>query len=330
MMCLYLYFLQGPLNKIYHGEEDSSVTEEAQCEGRACSFIYHLVSKDSILVTAWTGGQLQVNAMADEIQPVWKTSSVPRLCVDSYDRILGIAMICESNSKEAAMLKLDQQLDHVVWLGHPPPLLRVAIVDLALPKSTERGHSISMFVDSLIPERIYTLHVGGVDSILLPYLPFTNQACGKEEPMRSPVVKAILNTCLGDSPLQPSVCGFAPLADSFGYSWIVGVTSSHECVVLEMKSWDSLLPVHFDMDKDGLGSDEEAASNPPTLISKELLVGPKTVLLPQASNYRSIAADSIEGRSVLHQYCRHFHENYVEYGHKVSIFFYLITFSAVT
>lgn len=281
--------------------------------------IYHLVSKDSILVTAWTGGQLQVDALADEIQPVWKTGSAPRLCVDQYDRILGIAMICESDSKEAATLKLDQQLDHMVWLGRHPPLLRVAIVDLALPKNTDGGRSILMFVDSLIPERIYTLHIGGVDSIFLPYLPFTNQACGKEEPMRSPVVNAVLNTCLGDSPSQTSVCGFAPLADSFGYSWIVGVTSSHECVVLEMKSWNSLLPIHFDMDKDGPSSDGEG--NPPALISKELLVGPKAVLLPQAPNSRSIAADSIEGRSVLHQYCRNFHENYVEYGHKVSFFF---------
>ncbi|CAM8965005.1 unnamed protein product [Rhodiola kirilowii] len=310
--------LQGPLNKIYHGKEDTPAIEGAQCEGRACSFIYHIVSKDSILVTAWTGGQLQVDALADEIQPVWRSDSAPRLCVDPKDHILGIAMICESNSSEAAMLKLHQQLDHmVVWLGHPPPLLRVAFVDLALPKNVEGGHSILMFADSLIPERIYTVHVGGVDSILLPYLPFTSQAGGKDEPMRNPVVNTVLNTCLGDLTSHSPVCGFAPLADSFGYSWIVGITCAQECVVLEMKSWNSLLPVQFDMDKDGSGSDDERVPDAPAIISKELLVGPKAVLLPQAHNSRSITADSIEGRSILHQYCRAFHENYVEYGHKV-------------
>uniref|UniRef100_A0A7N0TUA6 Nuclear pore complex protein NUP88 n=1 Tax=Kalanchoe fedtschenkoi TaxID=63787 RepID=A0A7N0TUA6_KALFE len=309
--------LQGPLNKICHGEEDSSSIRGAQCEGRACNLIYHLVSKDSILVTAWSGGQLQVDALADEIQPVWRTDSAPRLCVDSYDHILGVAMICESDSSEAAMLKPDQQLDHIVWLGHSPPLLRIAIVDLALPKNTEGGHNILMFADSLIPERMYTLHIGGVDSILLPYLPFTNQAGGKDETMRSPIVNAVLTTCLGESPLQSSVCGFTPLADSFGYSWVVGVTSAQECVVLDMKSCNSLLPIQFDMDKDDLFSDQEMVPNPPAIISKELLAGPKAILLPQAPNLRSITADSIEGRSALHQYCRIFHETYVEYGHMV-------------
>ncbi|KAL8557127.1 hypothetical protein ACS0TY_004546 [Phlomoides rotata] len=38
---------------------------------------------------------------------------------------------------------------------------------------------------------------------------------------------------------------------------------------------------------------------------------------PSAPSLHSITADSIEGRSTLHQYFKMFHENYVEYAHKL-------------
>lgn len=97
----------------------------------------------------------------------------------------------------------------------------------------------------------------------------------------------------------------------------MGVTVCQECVVLEMKTWNLLLPMHVDMDK-SISLQEQKERDIPDIISKELLRGPKAILLPQAQpNLRSVAADSIEGRQTLHQYFKLFHENYVEYAHKV-------------
>ena len=289
----------------------------ADCEGRAISFLYNLVSKDSILVTAWSGGQLQIDALADEIQPVWIVGSPPRVRVDSLDRILGLAMICESIPCELSVLKLDQPPDYTCWLGHPPPMLRLAIVDLALPRNMENGSLISLFVDPLNPERIYSLHDGGIDSIVLHFLPFTSEAIGKNETMKAPSVHPVLSTCQAESSSLCPISGFVALSDSFGYSWIVAVTYSHECIVLEMKSLNLLIPVNVDLEKD-ISLEEPKQIDTPDIISKELLSGPKVVFIPQASpNLRSVAADSFEGRSTVHQYFKLFHENYVEYAHKV-------------
>ncbi|OIW14223.1 hypothetical protein TanjilG_21363 [Lupinus angustifolius] len=305
--------LQGPLRRVGQGGSEDSVGRSAECEGRAISFLYNLVSKDSILVTAWSGGQLQIDALADEIQPVWSVGSPPRLRVDSHDQILGLAMICESISSSTL-----EELDHNAWLGNPPPLLRLAIVDLALPRRAESGYNISLFIDNLMPERIYSLHDGGIDSIVLHFLPFTSQTNGKDDTLRPPSVHPVLNTCQSGSISEPSLCGFVSLSDSFGYSWILAVTLSQECVVLEMKTWNLLLPVSIDMEKKPIQSEGESKEREmSTIISKELLSGPKEVLIPQAPSLRSVAADSIEGRSTLHQYFKLFHETYVEYAHKV-------------
>ncbi|XP_057476370.1 nuclear pore complex protein NUP88-like [Actinidia eriantha] len=310
--------MQGPLPNICHGGEEDSEARVAECEGRAVSLLYNTISKDSVLVTAWSGGQLQIDALADEIQPVWVVGSPPRLCVDSCDRILGVAMICESIPGDRSIVTLDQTPDHTIWSGHLPPLLRLAMVDLALPGKKGSSSLISMFVDPLIPERIYTLHDGGIDSIVLHFLPFTSQTSDKDESMRTPSVHSVLSTCQGQSSRPSPLFGFVALSDSFGYSWIVGLTSSQECIVLEMKSWDILLPILVDTEKKSTSLDESRDVDTPDIISKELLDGPKPVLLPPSSpKLRSITADSIEGRSTLHQYFKLFHENYVEYAHKV-------------
>ncbi|QCD98580.1 nuclear pore complex protein NUP88 isoform X1 [Vigna unguiculata] len=306
--------LQGPLQRVGQDGNGDSVGCSTECEGRAVSFLYNLVSKDSILVTAWSGGQLQIDALADEIQPVWCVGSPPRLRVDSHDQILGLAMICESITCSSL-----GKVDHNAWLGNPPPLLRLAIVDLALPRRAESGYNISLFIDMLMPERIFSLHDGGIDSIVLHFLPFTSQSNGKDDTMKTPSVHPVLNTCQSGYSSEPSFCGFVSLSDSFGYSWIVAITLSLECVVLEMKSWNLLLPVSIDMEKKPISSEGVSKERDiPTIISKELLSGPKEVLVPHASpSLRSVAADSIEGRSTLHQYFKLFHETYVEYGHKV-------------
>ncbi|KAF9599136.1 hypothetical protein IFM89_035415 [Coptis chinensis] len=311
-------FLQGPLRKVCHGKaEDGYEVEGSKCEGRAVSFLYNSISKDSVLVTAWSSGQLQIDALADEVQPVWNVGILPRVSVDSHEKIYRVAMICEPNSGELSIVKLDQPLDQTVWLGHPPPLLRLAIVDLALPRHIDNDPLISLWADPLIPERIYCSHGGGIDSIVLHFLPFTSQTCGKDETVRAPSVYPVLSTCHNNNYSPSPLSGFVTLGDSFGYSWIVGVTSSQECVVVEMKGWDARLPLHIFEENKFIISEDFQEADIRDIISKDLLCGPK-VLVPQTSpNLRSVTADSIEGRSTLHQYFKLFHENYVEYAHKV-------------
>ncbi|KAL0452738.1 UNVERIFIED_CONTAM: Nuclear pore complex protein [Sesamum latifolium] len=308
--------LQGPLRKVCHSVTEDSEIQKGICEGRAVGCIYNLVGKDSVLVTAWSGGQLQLDALADEIQPLWKMGIAPRLCVDSSDQILGAAMICETAPSDRSVLKLDQPPHLTAWLGHPPPLLRLAIVDLALPDKC--NSLIAMMTDPLVPERIFCVHAGGIDSIVLHFLPFTNHTSGKEESMRTPSVLSVLSTCPGDSSSPSPLHGFLALSDSFGSSWIVGLTSSNDCIVLQMDTWNMLLTDAVEKVTETGTANELKEIDTHTIISKELLSGPKAVLLPpSAPSLRSVTADSIEGRSMLHQYFKLFHENYVEYAHKV-------------
>ena len=58
-------------------------------------------------MTTWSGGQLQIDALADEIQPVWNLDSPPHLRVDPNDQVLGLAMICELIERELPTVKLD-------------------------------------------------------------------------------------------------------------------------------------------------------------------------------------------------------------------------------
>ncbi|KAI3988903.1 hypothetical protein MKX01_016474 [Papaver californicum] len=272
--------LQGPLRKVCHGDEEDSEIQGTTYEGRAVGLLYNIISKDSILVTSWSSGQLQIDTLADEIQPVWNVGNPTRICVDSHDHILGVAMICESTLGDLWLLW--------IWL----------------------------FVDPFIPERIYCLHGGGVDSIVIHFQPFTSQESGIDEVMKSPSVYSILSTSLGKTSSPSALSGFLALEDSLGYSWIVAVTFSQECLVLEMKDWNISLPIHVDREKKG-SLDEFQEKDTPGVLSKELLDGPNVVLIPQASpNLYTLVVDSIEGRSALHQYFKFFHENYVEYAHK--------------
>ncbi|CAN8257082.1 unnamed protein product [Cochlearia groenlandica] len=310
--------LQGPLYKASSGADEYFTVHEAGCKGRAVSLLYNLVSKDSILVTAWSGGQLHVDALVDEIQPVWISGSSSRLRMNSHNKILGVAMICESNVGELPVATSNLPLDHTVWLGHPPPLLRLAMVDLALPSKREGGSHVTLFADSLLPERIYSLHDGGIDSTVLHSLPFTSQATGRDEALKTPSVQTVLSTCQEESGTS-CLLGFVPMSDSFGYAWVIAVVSSGECIVAEMKTWDLLLPIHVNTDKtESYSATEKKEQDPPCIISKELLAGPKVRIAPHAlPNQSSTPANSVEGRSILHHYVKLFHENYVEYAHKV-------------
>lgn len=148
--------VQGPLCKVRNVEDNvDSSGWSADCEGKAVSFLYNSIGKDSILVIAWSSGQLQIDALADEIQPFWNMGSPPRLRFDPYGHMKGVAMICESNLEELSLAKLSHLARNAnntadtVWLGHPPPLLRLGIVDLALPRSALDNCTLALFPDLL-------------------------------------------------------------------------------------------------------------------------------------------------------------------------------------
>ncbi|KAG1346972.1 Nuclear pore complex protein NUP88 [Cocos nucifera] len=318
--------LQGPLGKICPGGEnhDSEVQSSAGCDGRAVDLLYCSINKDSVLVTARSSGQLHIDALADEVQPHWNIGSPPCLNVDSSGHIKSIAMICESNLQEGSTSKPSQPLDlgsningttDMVWVGYPPPLLRLAIVDLALPKNALNNCQLSLFSDPLVSEKFYCLHGGGIDLVALHFLPFTNLSSTLDKIAKAPSVYPILSTGVNGS-FAPVLSGFVTIADPYGHSQIIGITSSYECILLEMKGWNELPPLLYDMHTESVDDTETAI---PGIISKELLDGPKVVLVPPSITLQALTADSIEGRSTLHHYIKLFHENYVEYAHKVYI-----------
>ncbi|KAL4556820.1 hypothetical protein LXL04_034983 [Taraxacum kok-saghyz] len=172
-----------------------------------------------------------------KIQPIWTPGNQPRLSVNPQDRITGVAIICEPQSSDLS--------------DNSPPLLKLGAVDLALLGKQDSGSLISMCIDPLIPERIYTIHNGGVDSIVLHFLPFTNQKNGKDDDDddRAPSAQSIMSTWQVESRVAP-LCGFVPVSDSFGCCWIVVLTSGFECVVIGMETWNLLLPnVSIDKEK---------------------------------------------------------------------------------
>ncbi|KAJ0966402.1 hypothetical protein J5N97_027540 [Dioscorea zingiberensis] len=311
--------LQGPLVRVSHGVDNDNSKESSLYDiAKAVGFLYSSVGKDSVFLIAWSNGQIQIDALADEVQPLWNVCCPPQLRVDSHGGIGAIAMICES--VKSCNVDRYQPLEEAcisntgdtIWLGHPPPLLRLAIVDLALPKYAFDSCAPILSPDPLVSDRFFCVHAGGVDLITLNFLPFSNPTLEGDQ-VKEPSVYPILTACLTKSS-APILLGFVIIDDSFGLSQIVGITSSYECVMLEAKSFNDVLPLHFDIDAKSVGSEEDGTKE---IISKELLSGPKVILIPPS--LRSVSADSIEGRSALHHYIKLLHENYVEYAHKVYI-----------
>ncbi|KAG2568614.1 hypothetical protein PVAP13_7NG408400 [Panicum virgatum] len=310
--------LQGPLCRVCE-ENNESEGKSSNCEGKAVGFMYSSAGKDSILVTAWGSGQLQVDALADEIQPQWNIGIPTRLNVDSHGQIKSVAMICDSNSQDPLALRSHRPSStgsnvksniEAIWMGHSPPLLRLAIVDLALPKAPSDS-SLSLFPDPLVPERLYCAHGGGLDMVTLHFLPFSYP----EMASTPPSVHPILTTGNSDTS-SPFLSGFVAIADAYGHVQLVGITCLGECFVVEMKGWKEPTPLQLDIDSKSIKDVEPPATG---MISKELIAGPDPPILPSSSSLKSLTPDSIEGKSTLHHYIKVFHEYYVEYGHKVFI-----------
>ena len=313
--------------------EDSTV----ECGGRAAALLYCSIGKDSLIVVAWSSGQLQIDALADEVQPLWNPDISPRLQPDSHGGIAEMAMICEPvsgsppdylNDGDGGGLDADS-----VWSGKPPPLLRLAVVDLALPKPVLDQQPLSVFSDPLVSERLYCLHGGGIDLITLHFLPFSNLAASHggdssdDSPASHPLsVFPVLSTA-APSPAA-LLRGFVVMSDSVGNSQAVAVTSSLECISLETRGWKDVLPALSLEDVDAHGYDDDHRRHrqdeddgKSSIVSRDVLAGPKVILVPDSTSLRSLSPESIEGRSTLHHYIKLFHENFVEYAHKVTKLF---------
>ncbi|KAL5216333.1 hypothetical protein ABZP36_007734 [Zizania latifolia] len=209
--------LQGPLCRVCE-ENNEPESRSSSCEGKAVDFVYSSAGKDSILVTTWGSGQLQIDALADEIQPQWIIGIPTRPNVDSHGHIKSVAMICDSNSEDSwAMLShrpsstgssVKSNTD-AVWTGHSPPLLRLSI-------------------------RFYCVHGGGLDMITLHFLPFSCPDMASTPPSVHPVL-----TTGNNETNSPFLSGFVTVVDTYGHVQLVSITCSGECDSKSIKDVES-------------------------------------------------------------------------------------------
>ncbi|CAN6472586.1 unnamed protein product [Victoria cruziana] len=276
--------LQGPLCRLCSDGENEQNDAQQAGSGQALTFICNTILKDTIIAIAWSSGLLEIDALADELQPVWNYGSSPRLRVDDFGRLIGVAMICEPDLQESdngEINKLMQAVD-AAWMGYTPPLFRLALLDLSLMSDILNELPLYLAGDPLILERIYYVHGGGVDSIILRFLPFSDQVFHKGAIAKAPIITPIISTlATGMDLVEPLIIEGGNL----------------ECTYTESQE-----------------------TGPLEIMSKELLRGPKDVPIPMVSaSLRSLPADSIEGRAALHHYFKLLHEKHVEYAHKVYV-----------
>lgn len=320
--------LQGPLSIMLGGNASSGSDETKEQHVRAVSFLYNTVSKDSILAIGLSDGQMRIFALADELQPVWNFGSSPRLVVDNDGNLLSVAMVVEaklgntlddSTSSVETSDRKNKVMDNS-WSWHSPPLLQLSVVDFALPKTVLEVAPLSLLTDPIIPERLYCYHGGGIDAILLHWLPFSDLTADRSSAGKAPSVFPVLDTCPTEDSIPTPLLGVTTVLDSFGKSWLLVLTSACECAVIEMKTQRELHPLQIDCSKENDQSLEASEMGSMEIMSKELLLGPKDIPIPQVSSSgRSLTADSIEGRSILHDHYKLLHEKYVEYAHKVYV-----------
>lgn len=172
--------LQGPL------PITGSVAKQAE------NIAYTVVGSDSILAVSGKDSCVHLYGVDDEMQPMWNTANPPRLTVDDDDHILSVGMLAQvvqqdQSSIPTSLLSISNQ--HGVnatdedastsWTGQPAPLVGLADVELSLQASVLSSAPISLFVDPVVPERLYCHHAAGMDAIILQWLPFSDDAANK-------------------------------------------------------------------------------------------------------------------------------------------------------
>eukprot|EP00249_Psilotum_nudum_P014627 c24924_g1_i1 orf=961-2778(+) len=321
--------LQGPLPVVVGGDSSSGTSTSADHSSRASMLLYNTIGKDSILAVSLRDGQMQLYALADELQPMWKEGSPPRLRVDNEGNLLSVGMLVETLAYKSVPNRIFVNSDirkdrdlfdkiHGVWEVQPP-LLQLAVIDFALQVPVLEVAPLTLLADPVVPERLYCYHAAGLDAVVLQWLPFSDQSIDRASAGKPPVVYPILDIYQGGNALPSPLLGVAEVLDSFGELWLVSVTASCECAVIEMKVHKALLPLQLE------GSEVQEDNQSPEgasfeVMSKELLLGPKDIPLAKSlSSSRSFTLDSIEGRTFLHDQCEILHEKYIEYAHRVHV-----------
>jgi nuclear pore complex protein Nup88 len=229
----------------------------------------HLVSsasgKDSLLGWSQSDGFVHVGVLTKEVLPAWSYNHIPQTtrdadgCLVSSTMVAGSADVAPSNTLSA------------------PPLLLLASVDLALSPDVRSRAPLSLFADPLIPERIFCQHGGGVDSITLRWLPFSDFAGGARDLASAPPldVHSLLDARAAGEPEPRQLMGLAVVSDSAGETWLVAAPVGGTCVVVPVRSQTpAVVPALESPPAEGEGEETKA-------LSAALAQGPKDIRIPK-------------------------------------------------
>ncbi|MCO5546612.1 hypothetical protein L7F22_000042 [Adiantum nelumboides] len=317
--------LQGPLPVIM-GADAPNKSSTSKGRGPASMLMYSNAGKDSVLAVSFRHGEMQLYALADELQPLWNHNNPPRLQIDEQGLVESLGMLLETCSVKPMFAEDNSRsagsfVENVdgAWTGQLPPLLQLAVIDFALPPSVLESAPLAILGDQVVPERLYCHHAAGIDAILLQWLPFSEQSISRTSTGKPPTVYPILDTCPVGNSVNAPLLGITQVLNCFGEVWLVAVTSSCECAVVGVKSFlalDSMSLGETDIADEGIRHFEGVSQ----VISKELLQGPKDLPIPQVSmSERTLTVNSIEGKEILHDQWKLLHEKYIEYAHRVDV-----------
>lgn len=158
-----------------------------------------------------------------------------------------------------------------------PPLLLLASVDLALSPDVRSRAPLSLSADPLVPERIFCQHGGGVDSITLRWLPFSDFAGGARDlaNVPPPDVHSLLDARAVGEPEPRPLMGLAVVSDSAGETWLVAAPVGGTCVVVPVRSQTpAIVPALELPPAEGEGEETQA-------LSAALAQGPKDICIPK-------------------------------------------------
>lgn len=97
-----------------------------------------------------------------------------------------------------------------------------------------------------------------------------------------PSLVPLLDTCPSPSVVPSALLGVAAILDPLGETWLVAITSRGDCVVVEVKPQRlQASPLYLEGAKQS--DDEAAEAGVFQTMSRELLVGPKDIPIPQVS-----------------------------------------------
>lgn len=255
--------------------------------GQAVGLFCNVVGKDSVLAVSTKDGHVQIFVLADEVQPAWDLGKPPQLTADDKGHILAVGMLVESSSTDVVSAmqhygKVNNCADSK-WPGRIPPLLHLAVVDLALRPGVVEVAPVVLFADPVVPERLYCQHAAGLDMIVLQWLPFSVQNVAKvssEAP--SPAVFPVLDTYPSECRIPQPLLGVTIILDSLGESWVVAVTADCECAVVNMKPHRTL-PEPLVLGGNNTENQDSGYLEVGVfqMMSRELLNGPKDIPFTQ-------------------------------------------------